>query len=151
MRPVHRVVVVTMGARQTARWRDAIASASSLIVGAETSPPFTGEVFDCLPADRWTLGRLLPFAASVRGCAERLGDHLRGPAFFGARRIDDPEITLVGSRRACRVVRQYVVDHLTPDGANFAGELGDVRSIRRFRQLLLINPTTLYASLWCLM
>lgn len=151
MRPARKVVVVTMGARQAARWRDAIASASTLIAGADASgTAFTSEVFDCLPAGRWKVGRLLPFTASVRGCAERLGDQLRNPAFFGARRIEDPEITLVGSRRACRVVRQYVVDHLTPDDTRPDGELGDVRSIRRFRQLLLINPTTLYASLWCL-
>jgi hypothetical protein len=140
-----------MGARQTTRWREAIASASSLIAAAgPTGTPFTAEVFDCLPAGRWAIGRLFPFVASVRDCAGRLNDYLRGASFFGARRIEDPEITLVGSRRACRVVRQYLIDQLLPDDRRSEAALGDVRSIRRFRQLLVINPPTLYASLWCL-
>jgi hypothetical protein len=140
-----------MGARQTARWREAIVSASALLAHARASgASFAPEVFDCLPPGRWAIGRLFPFAASVRDCAERLSEHLRGTTFFGTRRVEDPEITVVGSRRACRVVRQYVMDHLTPDESRTDTALGDVRSIRRFRQILFINPPTLYAGLWCL-
>jgi hypothetical protein len=124
------VVVVTMHATEAARWRDALRTPPALPAGdrvawhvVDTSRGGTGLA-------RW-LGR----APDLEERAERLERHLAEPPFIGSRAIDDPQITLVGCRAACHLVQEFVLRELR-EGA-------DVRSVRRLRQILLVNPVRL--------
>jgi len=149
MRPNRHVVVVTRGQVDTARWRRAV---DQTLTSAAPGDSYTWHVFDCLPPTSSVFGHMVQRIRERRHqCAERLEAFLRAAPFFGARAIEDPEITLIGRGYTCNVVRQFVIDRLVPNEETSPAELGDVRSIRRFRQLVLINPQSTRIVLWTLL
>ena len=146
MRASRHVVVVTRGRSETKRWRSALEIGSA----KEAADGYSWHVFDCLPGS--LIARIKQGIVQDRHeCAERLNAFLGDMPFIGPRAIDDPEITLIAHRDRCNVIRQFVVNHLVPDGQVKPAELGDVRSIRRLRQVVLIDPRTTRVLWWVLM
>ena len=149
MTPNRHVVVVSLGFEETDRWGRA---ADSTLRGALMKEGYVWHVLDCgappaAGALRLGIDRLITVP---RECAARLDRALREAPFLAQRAIEDPEITLAGCGRACQVIRQFAVDRLRAAESDARPDLGDVRSVRRLRQILLINPPQINLLWWAL-
>lgn len=131
--PQHQVVFVSWDDKQQSLW-DQLGELIEILPGihGQYKLAFWNSTANANPQERSSLRERL--FAPIHTRMHRLRRHLRGGPFRVDDEHSDPEITLVAHGKACRVVKQYLLN-LLEDSAE------DWRDLRRVRQVIFLSPS----------